>query len=191
MKPIRDQVLSGRYRTLAFGELEKLYARNLSTASNIEAHLKLFVEEGLRRFSHEDPDAEMMPARALVFAGITPGMFGQQITAWRENGFLRRFLRLQWVLEDENVLLDAVHAWKKVEFDLPTTWNGRLSIPYNLEEKESKWLISLIDGQREITPAQLLKKIACVLKKRKPDEWRKIMTDVAPAMSSNGALLSL
>lgn len=191
MKPIRDQIIGGRYRSLAFAEMEKLYARNPATAANVEAHIKLFVEDGLRHFSHEDPTAEIMPARCLVIAGITPSTFGAQITAWRESGFLRRFLRIQYVLEDEMALIDAIHKWKKIGFELPTEWNGRISIPYNLTDADSKFVLGMMRAQPDTTPNVLIKKIACVLKRRTPKSWKKIMIDVAPSLGSNGAMLEL
>lgn len=191
MKSVRDQVLGGRYKTIAFGEMEKLYARNPATAANVEAHLKQFVEEGLRHFSHEDQSVAIMPARALVIAGITPGTFGKLYTAWSESGFARRFLKIQYTLKDEKAILRAVHEWKKIMFDVPTVWDGRLGIKYNLEENDSKMVMNLMREQQESTPTVLLKRITCVLKKRKPDEWKRILLDIAPALGRNGALLEL
>lgn len=191
MKSVRDQVLGGQFKTLAFAEMEKLYARNPATAANIEAHLKLFAEDGLRHFSHEDPASAIMPARALIVVGMTPSTFGQQITAWRENGFLRRFLRMQWVLKDDKALIQAVHEWKKIGFEVPTIFNGRLEIPYCLSAKESTHILSLVKHQQEVTPTQLLKKICCVLKKRDPKNWQRIVDDVSTSFSQRGALLEL
>ena len=191
LKSIRDNVLSGRYRTLALGELEKLYARNPATAMNIEAHLKQFIEEGMRHFSHEDASAAIMPARALVIGGITPASFASQITRWQANGFLRRFIRLQYTLANEHILLEAVHKWKKVAVDIPTTWNGKLSVKYNLDELESKFVMDSMKDQPEVTSNTLIKKIACVLKRRSPQHWREIIKDVAPAFGKNGAFLHL
>jgi len=191
MKSVRDQVLGGQFKTLAFAEMEKLYARNPATASNIEAHLKLFAEDGLRHFSHEDPSSAIMPARALIVVGLTPSTFGQQITAWRENGFLRRFLRIQWVLKDDKALIEAVHQWKKLGFEIPTVYNGRMNVPYSLSIKESTHILSTIKHQQEVTPTQLLKKICCVLKQRDSKSWQKILDDVAPSFNQRGALLEL
>lgn len=191
LKSIRDNVLSGRYKTLAFGEIEKLYARNPATAVNIEAHLKQFIEEGMRHFSHEDSSSAIMPARALVIAGITPSSFAAQFTRWRENGFIRRFIRFQYTMGNEHALLDAVHHWKKIGIDIPTTWNGKVSIKYNLDESDSKFVMKLMQEQPEVTSNTLLKKIAVVLKRRSPDTWKQIISDVAPAFGKNGAILEL
>jgi hypothetical protein len=191
MKSVRDQVLGGQFKTLAFAEMEKLYARNPATASNIEAHLKLFAEDGLRHFSHEDPASAIMPARALIVLGLTPSTFGQQIGAWRENGFLRRFLRMQWVLKDERSLIEAVHQWKKIGFEIPTVFNGRIQIPYSLTLKESARLVTMLKYQSNTTPLALLKRTACVLKKREPKNWEKIIDDIAPSFGQRGALLEL
>jgi len=191
MKSVRDQVLGGRYKTIAFGELEKLYARNPATAANVEAHLKQFVEEGLRHFSHEDQSAPIMPARALVVGGITPSMFGKQVSAWTESGFLRRFLRMQYTMKDDKALLRAVDQWKKIGYEIPVTWDGRVEIKYNLEENESKVVMRSMREQLDTTPTVLLKRIICVLKKRKPERWRAILDDITPALGRNGALLEI
>jgi hypothetical protein len=192
MKGLRDLVLAGRYKTICFGELEKLYARNPATAANIESHLKQFVEEGLRHFSHENSSVPIMPARALVIGAITPSAFGRNFTVWNENGFLRRFLRIQYVLKDEEVILNAVQNWKKIGLEIPIVINGnRAIIPYNLDSKESKFVMTILKEQPFSTPNVLLKRIAVVLKHSQPKRWREIITDLSPACGRNGALLEL
>lgn len=192
LKSIRDQVLGGRYRTLAFGEFEKLYSRNPATAINIEANLKQFIEEGLRHFSWEDSSTTVMPARAFVVAGLTPSMFGKYQGAWRESGFLRRFLKFQYVLDKEGVILDAVHAWIKIKVKMPLdVFNRKEFIKYNLSVEESKFIMKIMEDAPESTPTVLLKKITCVLKHYQPKEWRKIITDVAPSFGKDGAFLIL
>lgn len=190
MKSVRDMVLGGRYKSIVFGELEKLYARNPATAANIESHLKQFVEEGLRHFSHEDSAIPIMPARAMVLAGMTPSMFGRQYTGWNENGFLRRFICVQYVLDDEKAILNAVDNWKRINFQVPPE-QPRFQLPYNLTEEESKFVMKLMDEQLHSTPTVLLKKIAVVLKHRHPKIWRVILEDMRPALGKNGARLTL
>jgi hypothetical protein len=190
MKSVRDMVLGGRYRSMIFGELEKLYARNPATAQNIESHLKQFVEEGLRHFSHEDSAIPIMPARAMVLAGMTPSMFAKQYTTWNENGFLRRFLCIQYVLDDEKVILNAVNNWQRINLKIPPA-HPRFEIPYNLTKEESKFVMGLMDEQQHSTPAVLMKKVAVVLKTRHPKEWKTILEDLRPALGKNGARLVL
>jgi hypothetical protein len=190
LKSIRDALLGSKYRTLAFGELEKLYARNPSTAQNIEAHLKQFIEEGLRHFSFEDSGVNAMPARALVIAGLTPSMFGKQYTAWVESGFLRRFLRIQYVMKNEKAIIDSVHKWKKISMPVMVEFQ-HASIPYNLNKEDSAFIMTIMKHESDSTPTVLLKKIACVLKTTQPKEWRKILADFAPSVGKNGALLIL
>lgn len=193
LKSIRDQILGGRYRTLALGEMEKLYARNPATAQNIEATLKQFVEEGLRHFSFEDSAVAIMPARAFVVCGLTPSMFGKQYSAWNESGFLRRFLRIQYALKDEQAILEAVHKWKKITIAMPLAklLNSRLVIPYNLTQEESTFIMRIMKDEPESTPTVLLKKIACVLKMKDVKTWRHIIHDVSSSFGKNGAYLTL
>lgn len=190
MKSVRDMVLGGRYKSIIFGELEKLYARNPATAQNIESHLKQFVEEGLRHFSHEDSAIPIMPARAMVLAGMTPSMFGKQYTGWNENGFLRRFICVQYVLNDEKAILAAVDKWKRLNLVVPSE-QPRYQLRYNLTEDDSRFVMRLMDEQLHSTPTVLIKKIAVVLKSRHPKEWRRILEDVRPALGKNGARLTL
>jgi len=192
MKSVRDMVLGGRYKSMVFGELEKLYARNPATAQNIESHLKQFVEEGLRHFSHEDSAIPIMPARAMVLAGMTPSMFGQHYTGWNENGFLRRFICIQYILDNEKAILDAVHRWSKINITTPVFQsNGSFMLPYNLTKEESRWVCDLMGEQQHSTPMVLIKKVAVVLKSQDERTWTKILFDLSPALGKNGAKLVL
>jgi hypothetical protein len=191
MHYIRDQILGGTYRTMVFGELEKLYARNPATAQNIEGVLKQLVEEGLRQFSFEDPRSARMPARALVVAALTPSIYGKNVSAWSESGFLRRFLRFRYTMHDPKIIMDAIEQWKKIVFDFPSVWNGRLHAKYTLEEKDAKFLRSIIRNQEESTPFVLLQKTACVLKLRLKDDWKNILEDIAPGFGKDGGLLTI
>jgi hypothetical protein len=187
---LRDQILGGTYRTLVFGELEKLYARNPATAINIEGCLKQLAEEGLRHFSFEDPRSARMPARALIIGALTPSIYGRFVSGWSESGFLRRFLRIKYAMEDSKIILDAVEKWQKITFEIPSVWNGRIHIKYNLEPNESTFLRTIIRNQEESTPFVLLQKTACILKHKLKDNWKQIIVDVAPTLGKDGGLLS-
>jgi hypothetical protein len=171
--------------------MEKLYARNPATAVNIEAHLKQFVEEGLRHFSHEDSSSAIMPARAMVIAGLTPGLYGRMFSNWTESGFARRFMKVQFTMENEHAILDAIHKWQKITLPIPTVWENKILLPYNLTEKDSRLIMEIIKEQPDSTPTALLKRVAVVLKSRFPNEWSKILLNFAPALSRNGALLRI
>lgn len=191
MSYLRDQMVSGTYRTLVFGELEKLYARNPATAANIEGVLKQVMEEGLRHFSFENPLNARMPARALIVAALTPTIYGRMSTSWSESGFLRRFLRMQYVMADPKLIMDSVQRWEKLSFEVPTMWNGRHIIKYNLDDKDAAYLRSLLRHQSDSTPFVLLSKIACVLKHRNKETWKEIIKDVSEAFGKQGALMQL
>ena len=197
MPGLRSLVLAGRYRSIIFGELEKIYARNPATAQNVEAHLKQFAEEGLRHFSYEDNSTPVMPARALIIAGMTPSLYGRFSMVWRENGFLRRFLQVNYVLQNEQAIMDSIHKWQKLVFTEPilqsTNGNGLGLLPmrYNLESAESRMVIDMMKEQPASTSTILLKKIAVVLKVALPKQWKAILQDFAPALGSRGAMLEL
>lgn len=190
---IRDDIMGGRFRTLAFGEMEKLYARNPNVASNIEAHLRQFVEEGMRNLSFEDSRMALRPGRCLVVAGMTPSMYGRRLSNWEANGFARRFLRLNWNLSNESLIMDAIDRWRKLELSrtIVLSWNGKAHMRYNLDEKESHMIRTLLKDQLHSTPFVLMKKTACVLKTKLPKEWSKVMQDVAEGLRRDGALLTV
>lgn len=190
---IRDDIMGGRFRTLAFGEMEKLYARNPNVSSNIEAHIRQFVEEGMRNLSFEDSRMALRPGRCLVVAGLTPSMYGKRLSSWEANGFARRFIRVNWSLSDETLILDAIDRWKKLELSrsIVLSWNGKVHLRYNLDEKESHFCREMLKDQLNSTPFVLLKKTAVVLKSKLPKDWHKVIKDVAESFRRDGGLLTV
>src|SRR5256885_1629489 len=50
---LKNSLIGGRYTTIGFGEFEKLYERNPTTAANLEGTLRGMVEEGFDKLSFE------------------------------------------------------------------------------------------------------------------------------------------
>lgn len=194
LSALRESLIGGRYSTLGFGEFEKLYKRNPASASNLEAHLQMMVEEGFDKTSFEDPRMMTMTARVLLIGGITPTCYVKRFLDWQNSGFLRRFLWVSYKLANPEAILKAIHEWKpldfgKMSFKVPANRN----IPFKVAREKSLWLESLLQHQpAKETPLIVLKKIFCVL------EWRygskratEIMKDFSGGLSKSGAEIYL
>jgi hypothetical protein len=189
---IKGSFTEGKYTTLAFGEFEKLYQRNPATAANIEGHLKAMVEEGFGKTSFEDSRAITFESRILLIGGITPGCYQRLFTKWMEGGFSRRFLWCSYVLENPDIIVDAIDNWKSLNFGKSTReYPNNGSIPYTITKQESTRLRNLISGQvAKETPYILIKKIFCVLKWRhKPKRAMQIIEDFAECLTDKPARL--
>lgn len=191
---LKNSLIDGRYTSMAFGEFEKLYQRNPSTAANIEGHLKAMVEEGFGKSSFDDQRMVNTCARVLVIAGITPSCYSKMYPRWMDNGFARRFIWCHYTLADPSMITDAIHRWKAINFgrvikEMPA---GK-EIPWNVTQSESLEMRKLMQHQPSLeTPYMLLKKIYCVLK------WRHgarramvIIKDFSESLTNQGAKLIL
>jgi hypothetical protein len=194
---LKDDFTSGRYSTIGFLDYQKLYERHSSTASNIEGTLRQLMEEGFTKGSHEDPSMHATRARAFVVAAVVERFFAVHHRAWRESGFLRRWLICLFSMStvSRNKLVNSVHEWKKLEFDGIRRLTPTTPIPYSLTEDESKMLQRMVREQpSQATPYVLLKKIYVVLKwkyKKDQDRVTEIIKDFAPCLTKDGAQLVL
>lgn len=189
---IKNSFIEGKYTTLAFGEFEKLYQRNPATATNIEGHLKAMVEEGFGKLSFEDSRSVTFESRVMLIGGITPSCYNKLFTRWMEGGFSRRFLWCSYVLDNPEIIVDAIDQWRSLNFGKSTKEcpnNG--NIPYTITKQESTHIRSLISGQvAKETPYVLAKKIFCVLKWRhKPKKAMEIMEDFSECLKEKPARL--
>lgn len=111
---------------------------------------------------------------------------------WKQTGYLRRWMicMLYMPAMSRNKLVQAVHDWKRLEFDGIRRISPTTPIPYSITEEESKRLLSMVKEQpSQGTPFVLLKKIYSVLKwkyKDSPNRIADIMTDFAPCLKKEG-----
>jgi hypothetical protein len=188
---IKNSFIEGKYSTMAFGEFEKLYQRNPATASNLEGHIKGMVEEGFGKNSFTDSRAVSFEARCLLIAGVTPTCHQKLITRWMADGFARRFLWSFFSLDDPDVVVNAIHRWKSLNFGKTVKETPNSSfIPYTITVKESNLIRSLISAQPSSeTPYILMKKIFCVLKWRhaKASKAMSVLRDFAESLGDKPA----
>lgn len=116
LSDIKEQLASGKIRTLVFSELAKLYERHPQSALNLEGHIRALVAEGFSGASFEDSRMNRLKARCTVLAAMTTDTQEQNFTRWEKSGFNRRFLWGLYALADPHILTRAVEEWKRIEF---------------------------------------------------------------------------
>lgn len=194
---MRDDMAYDRLHTVCFPELDKIYKRHDATAENIEGILKALVDEGFGAASFQDQRMQVQTARVLLLCGMVPHVYQKHYTDWRADGFLRRFLWLHYKLADSNVIFNAIHEWRSLEFfsDPIIFAVASKEIPYAVSDSESQELATMLKDQSSAeTPFILLKKILSALKWRYPNDRKKpmeILRDVAPAFSKGGAEMEI
>lgn len=163
---LRSPIANGLYVTLGFTELEKLYARQLSVAMNLEGVIKAMVEEGFSHFAFEDKRCWVPVARCYVIASVLDNLYRQNFARWQDNGFLRRFLVFKYNLSmtAKAKVREAIHEGELIQmpamFPLPST-----PIKFDVTREESKQ-IEMILGTDDMsfTPLNLSRKALAVLK---------------------------
>lgn len=191
---LRDSLVSGRYRTIAFPEYEKLYQRKADTSANIEGTIKQLIEEGFSRASFEEQDAITSVARTFVVGAMTYSFYNAMIAKWRESGFKRRILWVGIKLSNPDLIMEAIRKWELIELDgIPRRYPSK-SIPFDVSEAESKTIEKMLEGQWEATPYVLLKKIYAVLKwkhVKEPGRAMKIMKELEPCIGNKLGMIEL
>jgi len=191
---LRDSLVSGRYRTIAFPEYEKLYQRKADTSANVEGTIKQLIEEGFSRASFEELDAITTTARAFIVGALTYDFYNRMIGKWRESGFKRRILWVGISLENPDRIMEAIRKWELIEIDgIPRRYPSK-EIPFNVTDAESRKIEGMLKGQWEATPYVLLKKILAVLKWKYPREPKKpmrIMEELADCLDNKMGIIEL
>lgn len=175
LEQVREDMCNGRYKTLGFTEMNKLYQRNPAVAANFEGVIAALVAEGWKGIAGRDPRAANDRARCLVVGGMTKAVYQHHITRWEsEGGFAQRFLWVTYKMsfDDLTRIGDAIETQKLIDFG-SEPWgeprNGR--IPFDLGDTDSehadrKVIRKMLGKQpgRDGIPFNLLLKIACVLR---------------------------
>jgi hypothetical protein len=191
---LRNSLMDGRYTTLGFGEFEKLYKRNPATASNIEGHIHLLVEEGFSHASFEDQRLPSFSARCAVIGGIVPSSYAKRFSGWLESGFARRFMFCSYTLRNKEAIMESIEKWKHISFGkVMLTSPGNKKIPYDITKDENHFLKKLVSGQpTHEGPFIACKKIFCVLKWRhRAKKAHHIMEEFSECLDKNGTTLQI
>jgi len=197
---VRDQISCGRYRTLVLPAFEKLYKRDADTASNVEGHLLAMTEEGFGHASFEDHEVFVRTAKCLVVGALVEEHYRRHATRWLRDGFVRRFLWSNFIMDDQDAIKRAICKWEPLALsngdDLPGLPPGR--IPFDVSQKERIKIAGLIGEQEgKSTPYVLSIKTLNVLKWRYRDSSNPgraamdIFEDFAQSLGKQGATLQL
>jgi hypothetical protein len=196
LSKMKDDLVSGRYHTLAFEEMQKLYERNPSTAKNIEGAIKAFVDQGFLHPAFADQRMVGLEARMMVIGAMTYSFYSLNYSGWRESGFARRFIWMFYRTSSYDIIGDAIEQNKDILLDgIPRLWPQDRMIPYDITAAEAKWLRNALRDQvDDMTSQILLQKIYCVLKwkyKEKPGRAREIIEQIEPLLTKNGGEVDL
>lgn len=198
---LRDEIANGSKHTLAFSAFEKLYKRDLDTASNLEGCLIAMMEEGFNHAAFEDTRSFVRTARCLVVGAVVEAVYRQKFSAWMDSGFARRFIWVHFKLKDPFLIARSLVEWNPL-----VLMNGQMPglpygpIPFNTTKAERAKLRQIIASQPgHATPHNLLIKILCVLKwtfrdsKDPSKEAMGVMLDFAESLDvrGGGALLEV
>jgi hypothetical protein len=135
---LRGDMVSNTYKTIVFLDYQKIFERHQDSAANIQGVLRALTGEGWQGLAHE-AQVTGMPARCFVVLCITPGMWKRKGLTWKENGFRRRFLWLQYAINNPEVIRAAQKRWEKVS-------TGSIDIPYPV----TKIPMRLTPGEMEV-----------------------------------------
>lgn len=193
---LKEDISRGRYDVIAFKEFSKLFERDARTANNVLGHLRAFVDEGFSHSPRQDPRMQATTARCIVMGAMTESFYSKNFTKWVEDGFARRFLWLLFDVQNINKATQALLNREMVKLDgIPRRYPGEKEIPFELDEKEKKYIVSILKEQRGQTlPVAFMAKLYCALKwkyHKEPHRVREILDDVTPALSVGGATLVL
>lgn len=167
LSAMRDDLFGGRYQTVAFADMIKLYERNQTVAANLEGTLRSMVDEGWAGATSKDHRVAAAPVRVHIMGAMTPSMYENKFPHWLQTGFARRFLWVHFMLAEPAVIGDAIQQQQRLiltadNFPSPP----RSSIPCELPEAHKRELRMMLKKQPgyDSTPFSLLIKIASVLK---------------------------
>jgi hypothetical protein len=195
---MHESLFSGKYRTIAFKDMIKLYERNANAAANVEGTLRAMVEEGWTGATAKDMRIAAAPVRIMVMGAMTPKIYGAHLPAWIDTGFARRFLWCHYKLEHPEVVGDAIEEQKLRVLEapsIPNLQNGNLQ--FNLDSHETRRIRIMMRNQEGVdgSPFNLLLKIATVLKwkysKQKNGDYMQVLTDFSRLLQNTYVEVSL
>lgn len=169
LSSMRQDLFGGRYQTVAFADMLKLYERNQTVASNLEGTLRAMADEGWAGATSKDHGVAAAPVRIHLMGGMTPSMYENKFRHWKESGFARRFLWMHFKLENPAIIGDAIEAQKKIIIScdgFPSSTPQVNAIKMDIEPRHMHEIRQMLIKQPgyDGTPFILLTKAAAVLK---------------------------
>lgn len=199
LNSMRGVFLAGNIKTIGISDLEQIYRRHSSVSAQIEGIIMSLVEEGYRNPAFNDQRIQAIPARCAVIGGMTTTFFEKMQEGWLDNGFYRRFLWSRYILDDSELLMDAISSWVKADLTnnnniVTYTRPANRHIPMNLTKEEIDQIRHTLRFQHDAkTPLVLAMKIVSVLKWKYPanNKYMNIWLDFAESLTKDGATLEI
>lgn len=138
-------------RSLIIPELSSIYAGDPRTGSRMEQMLQQMSGEGSVNTNSDKNDRYEM--RAQIFAAMTPEFEKKKEEQW-EEGFRRRFLWAHLAMENDEILMDYITAWRRAEIELsqPMIEPAQKFIPDTLTYEERQIVRKLLEPQKDFGP---------------------------------------
>jgi hypothetical protein len=138
-------------RSLIIPELSSIYAGDPRTGGRMEQMLQQMSGEGSQSTNSNKADRYEM--RAQIFGAMTPEFEKKKEEAW-EEGFRRRFLWAHIAMENDEILLDYLTAWRRAEIELsqPIIEPAQKRIPNMVTYHERQVIRKLLEPQKDFGP---------------------------------------
>lgn len=191
LNDLRESMIAGEIKTIAFPDYDMLYKRHSSVSSQIEGILMSMTGEGYRQGGFYDQRVNVLKARVTMVAGCTLKCYETMIPAWLDSGFARRFLFSRFRVVNPEKMEAALARWKRAQLDgdfilrIPPV--GK-TIPHCLSEKQAERVLWELRYQHDRKiPFILAQRIISVLHWKNPKTAWKIWADFVPSLGKDGA----
>lgn len=150
---MRGAFYNGGKRSIIIPELSSIYAGDPRTGGRMEQMLQQMSGEGSVATQAQDSRWERYEMRAQVFAAMTPEFAQKKNQGW-EEGFHRRFLWAHMAMENDEVLMDYLTAWKRAEIEVsqPMIEPAQKVIPNLLNYREKMEIRKILEPQKDFGP---------------------------------------
>lgn len=144
---------NGSRRSIIIPELASIYAGDPRTGTRVEQMFQQLAGEGCISTQEKDSRWNRYEMRAQVFAAMTPEFASKHHLGW-EEGFHRRFLWAHLAMQNEEILLDYLTAWKRAEIEIsqPIIEPAQKRIPILLEYSEKMKIRAMLKSQEDFGP---------------------------------------
>lgn len=144
---------NGGKRSIIIPELSSIYAGDPRTGGRMEQMLQQMAGEGSVATQAADSRWERYEMRAQVFGALTPEFAAKKHKGW-EEGFHRRFLWAHLAMENDEVLMDYLTAWKRAEIEVsqPMIEPAMKAIPNLLSYADKMEVRKMLEPQKDFGP---------------------------------------
>jgi len=150
---MRGAFYNGGKRSIVIPELSSIFAGDPRTGGRMEQMLQQMAGEGSISTQETDSRWERYEMRAQVFAAMTPEFANKKNRGW-EEGFHRRFLWAHLAMQNDEVLMDYLTAWRRAEIEVsqPMIEPAQKFIPDLLNYSEKMKVRRMLEAQKDFGP---------------------------------------